>query len=158
MKDNIIKIKYAGAALEISAFLGPLWPFDMLLDDWPTFCGAGQGFGDWLVPDTIYGVRVAPACLQHDVEWAIADGSYKAFMTANCRFRRNLGAMVKIQLTGWRRSLAVARCNTYFLVVSSPIGWANFDPGSTDPYKNEAVRAKIKRLSQAALGIPVDKL
>ena len=35
-------------------------------DSWG--CGPG-GFGDWFVPDTVYGLSVKPACQRHDFRY-----------------------------------------------------------------------------------------
>jgi hypothetical protein len=34
-------------------------------------CGPGQKMGDWLVPDTVYGLSIHPACAIHDYEYAM---------------------------------------------------------------------------------------
>jgi len=47
---NFVKISYWGADLTIPDFLEPLWPHDLPPEAWPTFCGAGQGWGDAIVP------------------------------------------------------------------------------------------------------------
>lgn len=135
------------------SFLVDLWPYDLPLEDWPTYCGAGGGIGDWLVPDVIWSARVCPACFIHDIDWAIADGSYKSFQEGNDRLKRNLMALTGAQLPKGVRLVANIRCNTYWLVVSSPIGWMNYKPCGTDPFLNPVVDDRLKRLGRPSLGI-----
>lgn len=146
-------IIYAGAILEVPDFLVDLWPHELPLSDWPTYCGAGDGLGDRIVPDSIWGARVCPACFIHDIDWAIADGSYRAFQAANNRFKRNLVALTDAQLYSQVRIAAKIRCNTYWLVVSSPVGWRNYEPSGSDPYTNPVVKDKLFRLARAKLRI-----
>ena len=87
-------IRYLGATLVIPAFLPPLWPYQMPIEKWPTFCGAGDGIGDKIVPDRIHGVQMAPACFTHDIEWAVTPNTLKAFMLANWHFLRNCLALI----------------------------------------------------------------
>lgn len=55
------QVEYYGAKLTMPSFLVALFPVDLPAKKWPTFCGAGGGFGDRVVPDRIHGVRLAPA-------------------------------------------------------------------------------------------------
>lgn len=148
-----VKIEYSGVKLEIPDFLYSLWPHSMPVSQWPTYCGSGDGIGDWLVPDSIHGVRVCPACFIHDIDWAISKREYRCFMVANNRFRRNLLAIVSPQLSGGDYLDAYAKINLYWAVVSSPIGWANFAPESTNPFQNSIVRDRLNRLARANMGI-----
>lgn len=149
-----VAIIYAGAVLEIPAFLEPLWPHDMPLHHWPTFCGAGVGIGDWIVPDRISGVHVGPACLAHDLDWAIGDGSKKHWLASNERFGRNLKSLVRAQVADEDiLSSALEDCDIYRIAVSSPVGWCLYDPCGTDPYTNPVVKSKLKRLAQRYSGI-----
>lgn len=53
-------ITYGGAQIEIPEFLKDYWPLDQPLEEWPSFCGAGEGLGDKIVPEHICGVCVSP--------------------------------------------------------------------------------------------------
>lgn len=156
MVEHAIKtIDYLGARMLVPEFLVPLWPQTLHLDDWPTYCGAGDGIGDWLVPDLIHGSRVCPACFVHDIDWSIADGSVEQFHKANKRFLANLKALVALQSTGVKRYWSYLRCHTYAMVVDSCIGRKSYNPtGNQDPYTNIEVKAKLRRLARASLRIP----
>lgn len=91
---QIVKIEYGGAVLEIPDFLAPIWPHDIPLDAWPTFCGAGQGLGDMLVKDRRCGVWTAPVCFIHDVEWTVGEASWLFAVESNLRLYRNIRALM----------------------------------------------------------------
>jgi len=57
-----VKIIRYGAQMEVADFLEHLMPDepDLPLNMWPTFCGAGDGIGDRLVPDIIGGICISP--------------------------------------------------------------------------------------------------
>ena len=143
-----IKIIYADAELEIPEFLKTLWPYGMLLKDWPTFCGAGSGLGDWIVPDKINHKIISPGCFIHDLDWAIADGSKQAWTESNHRFCRNIKNLVKAQIIDQDLlESAFEDCEVYRIMVSSPIGWMNYDPCGTDPWTNPVVKDRLRRLA-----------
>lgn len=54
-----------------------------------TSCGAGEGFGDRLVPDCIIAVRITLACYIHDIMWAMAEPSWEEFHMSNSVFLSN---------------------------------------------------------------------
>lgn len=153
------KIRYLGATLISPTFLVPLWPYQMPIEKWPTFCGAGEGFGDNIVPDHIHGVQMAPACFLHDIEWAVTANTLGAFMTANYHFLRNCLALIGASDLSWcRKQLARVRCLGYFSAVST-IGAICFkaDPEDLveveDLYTHPVVKAKLHRLAMADLGV-----
>ena len=153
MNSHVIT-EYAGAHVEVSAFLVPLLPHDLPLKDWPTYCGAGKGFGDWLVPDLIPGAYIQFPCFQHDIDWALADGSKDDYWKANARFLRNLRTMVRAQIAD-EDSLekGLYDCEWYYMGVSSPIGWSCYHPSGQDWRTNPVVKEKLHRLSCRDLGI-----
>jgi len=150
---NYVKIDYLGAQLEIVDWLAAMWPHDLPLDKWPSFCGAGRGIADWVVPESLYGAIVAPACLGHDIDWIVAPDSYWGFQTANNRFLRNLNALCKIQLNGWQYIASKFGCLRYWSVVST-IGLNHFEPSyvlDTYPMDNTDIGQKLHRLAMARL-------
>lgn len=141
-------INYLNATLEVPDWLEPLLPFDLPIDSWPSFCGAGCGIGDWLVPDTLYGACISPACLVHDIDFACNHRTRASFQSANNRFARNIEALVSAQLTGAKRYFAMAGAVRYWFFVSA-FGWKHFTPESTNPWSNKTVREKLNRLAKA---------
>jgi hypothetical protein len=154
-------IRYAGANIEIPSFLVPLWPRNFPLDQWPSFCGAGDGLGDRLIPDHINNVRVACCCFVHDIDWCMSDNSFSGFMRSNLRLWLNLrNVVIANDKPGWfRHVLAERKCFAYFAAVSI-FGHKIFtlDPKYIkqyeDPTDNPAVREKIHRLARVCYGIP----
>lgn len=91
---QIVTVDYAGARLEIPDFLVEFWPVDSPLEDWPTYCGAGQGLGDVLVRDRRCGVWTSCTCFVHDVEWTVGDPGWYAAVESNMRLYRNIRALM----------------------------------------------------------------
>jgi hypothetical protein len=87
-------VNYAGAELDVPLFIANDWPFDLPLTAWPSFCGAGKGFGDWVVPDVVCGVLSSCVCYEHDCSWAVAPVNFPGFLAANVRFYKNLRSLV----------------------------------------------------------------
>ena len=143
-------IRYANAYLEISAFLvdNDLWPFDMPIDSWPTYCGAGEGLGDYIVPDHILGVCIAPACFQHDIEYAVNNRNWLAFVAANRRLRGNIIQLTDAHLSGVEKYEAWVIAEDYFAAVMA-FGWPNFTPDATlDTWQqSKIVKEKLHRLA-----------
>ena len=87
-------------------------------------CGPGK-FGDWLVPDTMWGLCVSEACNIHD--WMYAYG-----VTANDRkeaddiLLRNLYILIDNDSPTWLfRKLRRVRARTYYFWVRS-FGWKHY--------------------------------
>lgn len=88
--------------------------------DFPDCCGAGDGFGERLVPETILGLRVSPCCWIHDRTHQAAQPSWEAFFCSNDLFRENLTATIRYRsnniLLRWLRE---HRVTDYFLAVDT---------------------------------------
>ena len=151
---------YQGATLSLPGFLIPLLPPRLPLCRWPTYCGAGEGLGDILVPDFIKGACVGPACLIHDLDWALCSPTFREFSLANFRFFRNLLALCAIQLPWHSLPLAYLRCLWYTGVVMS-VGWPIFlssAEGPISPYRSATVRDRLNKLAWADMGLPTSTL
>jgi len=154
-------IPYAGCNIEVPELLAlnDYWPYGLPLEDWPTFCGAGEGIGDRIIPDTICGVRVACCCFEHDISWCIADGSFVDFMKSNLRLYCNLRAIVLPRIPYWQKLAAEAKCFFYFAAVCT-VGHKIFKKQFSttkqylDPFDNPGVKEKLHRLAMATLNYP----
>jgi hypothetical protein len=67
------------------------------LDEFSSYCGPGSGLGDWLVPETLSGLRVSAACYIHDVMWDYAEPTWGEFHYSNSVFVRNLIEIVLVK-------------------------------------------------------------
>lgn len=159
--NDIVLVDCFGAKLEVYDFLADLWPHNLPLKKWPSFCGAGCGIGDLIVPDTLFfgHLHLAPACYMHDVEWILCDPTIKAFHAANDRLRRNLKALADAQLCSpWNGIAKALIANEYHFAVDT-VGWLHFKTmefdkvNTPDPLDNPSVRDKIHRLARVAYGI-----
>jgi hypothetical protein len=89
-------------------------------------CGPG-GLGDYIVPDTLYGLSVKPACAIHDWQYhygvTLADKD-----DADNNFRDNMVRLIKAQGSwGIIENLRLRRARTYYEMVShfgGPAFWA----------------------------------
>ena len=153
------KVNFFSATLTVPDWFAPLFPLDLPVDKWPSYCGAGSGFGDAIVPEYIRGVCLSPACLIHDIEWSTCDRTFKAFIASNLRFYGNCLALVRASgKPRLKQALSALRCTLYFASVST-VGVYFFLAGedygelSKDPIENPIVIEKLRRLSRAKLGI-----
>lgn len=150
--DNVFH-EYHGTRYALSAWLPQLLPdeCELSLDAWPTFCGAGDGFGDWIVRDKICGVWIKVPCLQHDLGWAVSKTHNTYFVKENWRFRYNLQQAVIPQIPWYRKPRALVSVYLYWACVAT-IGKAHFEPVGEDWSTNPIVLDKIMKLNRACLG------
>jgi len=153
---NFVKISYWGADLTIPDFLESLWPHDLPPEAWPTFCGAGQGWGDAIVPDKIGKVYLNPAGLCHDVEWACSAKNLSAFMGANGRFFLNCVELVlATDLAVWPKIKMLTSVTGIYLTAVSTMGILFFSwftknrKEDVNPLENPTVKDRLKRLATA---------
>lgn len=148
-----IKIEYAGAEIEIPKFLLRYWPHNLPLAKWPSFCGAGQGLGDTIVPDELCGVRIAAACFIHDIDWAISDSTDTWFLKSNARFFFNLRSLLiaNSRKSRWR----IEWQSLMYLLGVTVFGHKCFERGGepgvlvSNPEDNPVVQDRILRLNSA---------
>lgn len=85
----------------------------------PDCCGAGRGLGQIMVPETIWGLRISPACYVHDDDWDIAPPTWEAFRAANSRFLENINSLINhSSRLALLRMLRRYRAATYYSAVS----------------------------------------
>lgn len=101
------------------------WPHPTF-SGFPTCCGAGK-LGDWLVPDTIYGVNISPACWVHDQMFATSPPTWAGFHYSNAVFFANMSAIIQAKSgNAIMRTLRMARAALYARVVSDSVGASIF--------------------------------
>lgn len=149
-------IPYAGTYLEVFAFLLDLWPYDLEPEDWPTFCGPGEGVGDFVVPDSIgphFCANISAACFQHDLDRALCDGSRLSFDLGNNRFYRNMENLCRGQTKSMEQfEEARGDCDLYYWMVSLPPVWASHKPcGDLNWQTNPGVQEKLNRLQDRVI-------
>lgn len=71
-----------------------------------SYCGAGNGFGEKLIPDYVYGytrilpgfldisIKLSPACKIHDDDYELAPPTWEAFHEANSRLYANTKSII----------------------------------------------------------------
>ena len=90
-------------------------------------CGPG-GIGDYIIPDTMYGLNVKPACTVHDWQycWGV---TLDDKINADLNLRDNLVRLIKAQDSfGFLENLRLRRARTYYEAVKNfggPSFWKN---------------------------------
>lgn len=107
-----------------------IWDFKKKFpDEFDSYgCGPG-GMGDWLVPDTVYGLSIRDACRIHDTyyrHWNISNE--KARKMADRIFKNNMLRIVKEKTNNQVLfRLRRRRCKTYYKMVRFAGGPAFWD-------------------------------
>ena len=155
---NFTKVYYWGATLTVPDFLERVWPYDLPPEAWPTFLGAGSGWGDKVVPDSYGKAYLNPAGLGHDVEWACSSKTIQAFLGANGRFFLNCVSLIlAADLRMWPKiKILTAISGVYFLAVCTAgvlfFSWFSRAKGEDqDPMQNPVVKHRLGRLSEARM-------
>lgn len=108
-----------GNAVPLVAPKGIKFPTEYL-SDFETYCGAGGGFGDWIVPETLFFLKVSAACFIHDEMWRMADGSWEDFHYANSVFLSNLISIITHESdSNILKHMRMYRAVTYFNAVDT---------------------------------------
>lgn len=100
---------------------GVLLPFTKI-SECPPCCGAGDGIGEKLIPETMWGLPISPACYIHDKEWPLAQPTWEAFHASNSHFLHNLVTLVNYtSQSDILRHIRLYRCVTYYNAVDSQL-------------------------------------
>ncbi len=99
---------------------------DKDIDMYPSFCGAGSGIGDKVVPETIGGMRCSHICHAHDESWDDANDTLNGFVLSNAIFGFNLMVYLASGKGNWfKKSWRMFKGSLYVAAVST-IGWKIF--------------------------------
>lgn len=105
------------------------WPHPTF-SGFPSCCGPGQGLGNKLVPESILGVRLSPACFIHDEMFASEKKSWANFYYSNAVFMANCMEINRVKsktrFRAWLRKPAIW---TYVKAVNTGIGAKCFFKG-----------------------------
>lgn len=142
-------IDYHGAQLEVQAWLVPLLPRYLPFSRWPTFCGAGDGIGDWLVPDDFGAAHISPACFIHDLDYATLPREWWPFQQANNRLYTNIVELCRVQCATVAELAKAKRRSMRYWAAVSIFGWRHFQPECENPWSNSTVRDRLGRLAKA---------
>lgn len=103
-------------------------------------CGPGSSWGDFLVPDTMWGLNVKPACTIHDYMYRVGE-SVEEKDEADRVFLNNLLRLIAAA-GGWGilRAMRRRRAMTYYQAVKH-FGGPAFWKGKNDPAAMRLVMA-----------------
>lgn len=92
-------------------------------------CGPG-GLGDYLVPDTVWGLSIYFPCRIHDFGYHEGQSEEDKAIEDN-RFLNNMIRVVKVKTRwGWLKKLRIRRCKSYYQAVhwfGGPAFWDGKD-------------------------------
>lgn len=104
-------------------------PFEFLvkeLVDYPSFCGAGSGIGDRIVPEKIGGMPCSHICHVHDEWWEYCDSTWIAFIRGNMAFGYNLAVYLATGGGGFRERVWRLVKGVAYVGAVSTVGWKIF--------------------------------
>lgn len=155
MDATILRVD--GVNLLMPRFVATWWPHHLTLDEFPTFCGAGRGLGDAVVPERMWGLPISAACYIHDFAWTLAN-SENEMRQGNVMFLQSMMAIILARSRFPLRQLRCYRAVTYFNAVET-LGRECFwnspdrDCWTPDPMNNPAVHELL-----ALVGVELPKL
>jgi hypothetical protein len=82
-------------------------------------CGAGDGLGNLLVPDSILGLRITAACAIHDDWFENSDSTWADFHQGNYIFFVNILTIIKELSSQWLKSIRMHLALVYFDAVDT---------------------------------------
>jgi len=100
----------------------------------PSACGAGyQGaIRERLVPETILGLKVSPACWVHDWMWSSEHPTWQAYHHSNAVLLLNLLAINSARGGWWPvRQARLPLILAWYVAVSSPVGAVHYISGGS---------------------------
>lgn len=131
---NCVKQRLFGekSELYLLAPVGIKFP-SRFIQEFPSCCGAGDGIGNLVVPETILGLRVSAACFVHDYMWDHAEPTWKYFHYTNSIFGHNLAEIINTQsansLMRMLRKLPAYNAEKLVDTVGAAIFWSKFKRG-----------------------------
>lgn len=85
-----------------------------------SYCGAGKGVGDFVVPETVLQLKVSLACYIHDRMWELANPTWLEFHASNSVFRSNIDSIIQFRSQNTvMEHLRYYRSVTYFNAVNT---------------------------------------
>lgn len=132
--NNTQIIMFDGICLEATDQTAMVFPYDKYTyKTFPdNYCGAGNGLGERLVPDYIFGstrvfawcgldisIKISMACFLHDKEFEYAGPSVTEFVQSNDLLHKNIESIIKVKARNdYVLARAMYRPVTYMNAVS----------------------------------------
>jgi hypothetical protein len=98
------------------------------LEDCPDCCGPNSGIWELVVPESIFGLRISPACMVHDDCWKYCEATWSDFHQSNSMFMTNGRSIIlaKTKSVYLRRLRIYSLACGFFLLTfgGAPLFWA----------------------------------
>lgn len=120
-QDTIVHslVGFKGVQIPIIAPINIEFP-SLYVANYTSHCGAGKGLSDVIVPETLWGLKVSPACFVHDFMWDEASPTWNDFHISNSVFLRNILSIVECNsASSILKRLRMYRAVTYYNAVDS---------------------------------------
>lgn len=115
MKTRVITIE----GVELIVREGYVPPYTKL-QDFPDCCGAGEGFGEKVIPDKILGLNISAACDIHDDCFGCGEPTWADFHQSNSVFFRNIYKIIRTKSSNrFIGTLRVISASVYFGAVDT---------------------------------------
>jgi len=102
-----------------------VWPH-LEFAGFPPCCGAGLGWGEKVVPETILGQSFSPACCLHDECYRLGK-TWADFRQSNMLFLQNMLSINRASTSRtWLKNVRISIIYARYIAVSTPIGAFNF--------------------------------
>ena len=138
-----------GVPLFMPGFVADNWPV-LPIEEFPHFCGAGSGFGEKAVPDSLLGLYTSAACFIHDCCFCLLSPERQNWYIANGILVLNMLMLIIVNGSKWLvipRSLIALQ---YFWGVMTQIGWGCFTNREWvedyDPYQDQELLRKFAKV------------
>ena len=123
-----VKVFFCGIEQEIPLIGGsPMeYPYDTL-EAFDSYCGAGNGVGNWVVPESIFAIPIKHCCFTHDTMFEIGEPTWQDFWQSNKVFRQNIVRTIEaLEPVDQRKDKyhedRYYRADTYYMAVNSDLG------------------------------------
>lgn len=71
-------------------------PYDKF-DNMSSYCGAGKGIGDFIIPEKVLGLSISVSCFYHDISWDFSEPTWEAFHASNSKFLSNTNSIIRVK-------------------------------------------------------------
>jgi hypothetical protein len=115
MKTSTVCFSNGVSLICREGYIPPSFKMDLIKD----CCGAGEGLGNLLVPDSILGLRITAACSIHDDWFENAGNTWEDFHQGNYLLFVNILTIIRELSAQWLKSIRMHLALIYFDAVDT---------------------------------------
>ena len=130
------------------------WPDQVLLSEFPSYCGAGEGLQEKAIPETFYGQSQSHNCFIHDITHTIFKPTRNSFHLSNMMLLQNCLSTIRVKSNPLMKYLRERRALKYYDGVETEIGFrcflnregGNVGQSDYDPLNDPSFIAKLRKV------------